>query len=96
MDKIVSVSFGAAKGGKILDDGRTSEPVAIIIRRTDKNGTHVTLHQGSDVEHTRGAAALKVALRLMTVTQFLSLQEKVFSDLGYDMTALIDAEIGEG
>jgi hypothetical protein len=95
MSKIVSVSFSASVGDKVLNDGKRSEPVALIIRRTDKNVTHVTLHEGSDVEHTRGAAALKVALNLMTVTEFLTLQEKVFSDLGYDMTALIDAELGE-
>jgi hypothetical protein len=95
MSKIVSVSFSASVGDKVLDDGKRSEPVALIIRRTDENKTHVTLHEGSDVEHTRGAAALKVALNLMTVTEFLTLQEKVFSDLGYDMTVLIDAELGE-
>jgi hypothetical protein len=95
MSKIVSVSFGASVGDKVLDDGKRSEPVALIIRRTNENETQVTLHQGSDVEHTRGAAALKVALNLMSVTEFLTLQEKVFLDLGYNMTALIEAELND-
>jgi hypothetical protein len=92
--KIISVSFSAMPDDFVMSDGTISQPAALIIRRKDDGTTVLTVNEGSDDEHNRGFYGLKGALKDMTVTTFLALQQQVFAAQGLDMADVINAGMG--
>jgi hypothetical protein len=78
--------------GKMAEDN--SDPAGIVARRKTDGSVVLDIHHGGDVEVYRGLQGIDIGLGLAGgLTQFMAVQQSMFTSQGVDITALIDASM---